>query len=195
MSKVIVDISVSVDGFAAAPRVSAEEPMGVGGHRLHSWYFGGDDRNQEALDNAVGGVGAIVAGRRTYDLSVPWWGLDGPSGPDRVPVFVVTHAAPDVPEGGVYTFVTSGIDDALQRARTAAGGKDVAVMGGVGVVQQYLRAGLVDELSLHQVPVLLGGGTRLFDERGDAHFELETVDVIATADATHLRLRILERQR
>ncbi|MFW6090555.1 MAG: dihydrofolate reductase family protein [Actinomycetota bacterium] len=193
MGKVIVDISMSVDGLATASGVSAEQPLGAGGERLHSWFFGDDDRNQEAHGNAVGEVGAIIAGRRTYDLSVPWWGPDGPSGPRRIPVFVVTHSAPeDAPEGSVYTFVSSGIDQALQRARRAADGRDVAVMGGADIVQQYLRAGLVDELSIHQVPVLLGGGTPLFDEHGGARLELETVDVIATTDATHLRFRVLD---
>src|SRR3712207_6822028 len=100
MSKVIFDISMSLDGFVTAANVRPEEPMGDGGQRLHEWAFGDDERNRELLAEAVHSLGAVIAGRRTYDHSVPWWGADGPTGPARVPVFVVTHAEPeDVPGG------------------------------------------------------------------------------------------------
>lgn len=191
MSKVIFDISMSLDGFIAAANPTVAEPMGEGGQRLHDWAFGGDDSNGELLEQAMRSVGAIISGRRNYDLAVPWWGPDGPGGPARVPVVVVTHHPPEhSPEGGVYTFVTGGIDEALTQARAAAGDKDVAVMGGADIGQQFLRAGLLDELSIHLVPVLFGSGTRLFDDLGPDHLGLETVEIMNTPDATHLRYRV-----
>jgi dihydrofolate reductase len=122
MTKVIFDISVSLDGFVTASNVRPEEPMGDGGQRLREWAFGEDERNRELLAEAVNFVGAVIAGRRTYDLSVLWW-ADGPTGPARVPVFVVTHAEPgEVPEGSVYTFVTGGIESALEQAKAVRRG-------------------------------------------------------------------------
>ena len=192
MSRVIFDISMSLDGFVTASNVWHEEPLGDGGQRLHEWAFGEDERNRELLAEAVDAVGAVVAGRRTYDLSVPWWGADGPAGPARVPLFVLTHAEPeDAPEGGVYTFVTDGIERALEEARAAAGEKDVAVMGGAEIGQQYIRAGLIDEISIHLVPVLFGGGTWMFEHLGSKHIQLESAGAIETPAATHLRFRVL----
>ena len=193
MTKVIFDMSMSLDGFVNGANVRPEEPMGDGGQRLHEWAFGEDERNRELLAGAVTSVGAVIAGRRTYDISVPWWGADGPTGPARVPVFVVTHAQPEeVPEGGVYTFVTDGIESALEKAKAAAGGKDVAVMGGADIGQQYIGAGLVDEISIHLVPVLFGGGTRMFEHLGGEHIQLETAGVIDTPAATHLGFRVVQ---
>jgi dihydrofolate reductase len=193
MPKVIFDMSMSLDGFVTASNVRPEEPLGDGGQRLHEWAFGDDKRNRELLAEAVDAVGAVVAGRHTYDLSIPWWGADGPSGPARVPVVVVTHLEPeDAPEGGVYTFVTDGIESALEQAKAAAGDKDVAVMGGADIGQQYIRAGLVDEISIHLVPVLFGGGTRMFEHLGSEHIQLETAGVIETSLATHLRFRTVK---
>jgi dihydrofolate reductase len=193
MTKVIFDISMSLDGFVTASNVRTEEPMGDGGQRLHEWAFGQDERNRELLAEAVNFIGALIAGRRTYDLSVPWWGADGPTGPARVPVFVVTHAEPEeVPQEGVYTFVTDGIESALEKAKSAAGEKDVAVMGGAEVGQQFIRARLIDEISIHLVPVLLGSGTEMFERLGGEQIQLETVGVIETPEATHLRFRVVE---
>jgi dihydrofolate reductase len=193
MTRVIFDISMSLDGFVTAANVRPEEPLGDGGQRLHEWAFGEDERNRELLEEAVNFVGAVIAGRRTYDLSVPWWGADGPAGPARVPVFVVTHAEPeDAPEGGVYTFVTDGIESALEQAKMAAGEKDVAVMGGAEMGQQYIGAGLVDEISIHLVPVLFGSGTQMFEHFGSEHIQLESAEVIETPEATHLRFRVVE---
>jgi dihydrofolate reductase len=145
MTRVIFDISMSLDGYMTASNVRSEEPVGDGGQGLHEWAFGENERNRELLAEAVDVLGAVIAGRRTYDLSVPWWGADGPSGPARVPVIVVTHAEPnDVPEEGVYTFVTDGIEDALEKARTGAGDKDVAVIGGAEIGQHYIRVGRRD---------------------------------------------------
>jgi len=192
MTKVIFDISMSLDGFVTASNVRPEEPMGDGGQRLHEWAFGEDERNRELLAEAVDAAGAVIAGRRTYDISVPWWGADGPTGPARVPMFVVSNSEPEeVPEGGVYTFV-DGIERALEQAKAAAGDQDVAVMGGADIGQQYIRAGLVDEISIHFVPVLFGGGTRMFEHLGSEHIQLETAGVIETPAATHLRFRVVE---
>ena len=192
MSKVIFDISMSLDGFVTASNVRPEEPLGDGGQRLHEWAFGENERNRELLAEAVDAVGAVIAGRHTYDLSVPWWGADGPSGPARIPVFVVSNTEPqEAPEGGVYTFVDC-IERALEEAKAAAGDKDVAVMGGADIGQQYIRAGLVDEISIHLVPVLFDGGTRMFEHLGSEHIQLETAGVIETPAATHLRFRIVK---
>jgi dihydrofolate reductase len=192
MVNVIFDMSMSLDGFVAASNVRPEAPLGDGGQRLHEWAFGDDERNRELLAEAANFVGAVIAGRRTYDLSVPWWGADGPSGPARVPVFVVTHAEPEeVPEGGVYTFVTDGIERAFEQAKAATSDEYVAVMG-AEIGQQYIKAGLIDEISIHLVPVLFGDGTRMFEHLGSEYIQLETVEVIETPEATHLRFRVVE---
>lgn len=185
----VFDITMSLDGYMTAAGQTAEEPMGEGGHRLHAWAFDGDEQDQRVMSQGGAGTGAVICGRRTYDHSVPWWEADGPTGGARLPVFVLSHGRPDaVPEGGVYTFA-AGVETALEQARAAAGGKDVTVMGGADTGRQFLAAGLLDELSLHVVPVLLGGGTRMFGDL-DAHVELEPVSSIQTPNATHLRLRI-----
>lgn len=191
MGKITFDISMSLDGFVTAANRRPDAPMGDGGEVLHEW-LAGDDRDREVLEGGIESIGAVIAGRRTYDDAVRWWGADGPTGAARLPVFVVTHAAPDqVPEHGVYTFVTEGIERALELARAAAAPKGVCVMGGANVAQQLIRAGRVDEISIHLVPVLLGGGVRLFDRLGDGHVSLEPVDVVGTDRATHLRYRVV----
>ncbi|MBA9002132.1 dihydrofolate reductase family protein [Thermomonospora cellulosilytica] len=190
MGKVVVDISMSLDGFVAAAGRTPDEPLGTGGERLHEWAFGQDERSRALLEEAVGDLGAVITGRTTYDDSVRWWGADGPSGPARRPVFVLTHRQPeDVPEGGVYTFVTGGVEDALRQAQAVAGDRTVSVMGGANVIQQYLAAGLVDEISLHLVPVLLGDGLRLFEHLG-RQVSLERIDVVDAPAALHTRHRI-----
>jgi dihydrofolate reductase len=189
MSKVIFDISMSLDGFMTAANQTPEEPMGDGGVRLVEWAFGVDERDRSVLTRGVAGIGAVIAGRRTYDTSLPWWGADGPTGDARLPVFVLSHSVPDeVPEGGVYTFV-DGVEAALEQARAAAGEKGVTVMGGAETGRQFIRAGLVDELSIHLIPVVLGDGTRMFEELG---LDLENLDAIQTPAATHLRLRVAQ---
>jgi dihydrofolate reductase len=194
MGKVVFHISMSLDGFMTAANRRPEEPMGDGGERLHEWAFGGDPRDREVLTGGVTSIGAAIAGRRTYDYSVPWWGADGPTGPARVPVFVISHDVPeDTPEGGVYTFVTGGIERALEQAKATAGEKGVTVMGGADTGQQYLRAGLLDELSIHLIPVLFGSGTRMFDHLDDRHVELEPGETIQTPAATHLRYRVVRK--
>ena len=189
MSKVSFNISMSLDGFMTAAKVRPEEPMGDSAQRLHEWAFVEDELNRKLLAEAVNSLGAVIAGRRTYDHSIRWWGADGPAGPARVPVFVVTHAEPeDTPEGGVYTFVAEGIERALQEAKAVAGDKDVTVMGGADIGQQYISTGLVDKISIHLVPVLFGSGTLMFEHLGSEHIQLESAGVIETPSATHLRL-------
>jgi dihydrofolate reductase len=173
---------------------TAEEPMGAGGLRLMEWLTGPDDRGRELLAGWVADLGASIAGRTTYDSSLRWWGADGPSGSARRPLFVVTHTAPsDPPEGGVYSFVTDGIVRALERAQSAAEGKTVTIMGGADIGRQYLAAGLVDEISLHLAPVLLGRGTRMFEDLGIGHLDLELTEAVDTPAAVHLRYRIADR--
>jgi dihydrofolate reductase len=166
--------------------------MGDSGQQLHQWALGtADERSAEVLAESLRSVGATIAGRRTYDLSV-WWGADGPSGAARVPLFVVSHSEPEqVPEGGVYTFVDSP-KAALEQASAAAGEKDVDIMG-ADIGQQLLRASRVDELHVHLVPVLFGAGTRLFENLGDDHIQLEITRVIEGLTATHLRYRVVKR--
>jgi len=197
MGKVIFDISMSVDGFMTAARPRLEEPLGDGGQQLHRWAGGGeggiDEQSRALLNRERESAGAMICGRRTYDSSVRWWGADGPSGAVRVPLVVVSHSEPDpatVPEGGVYTFA-DGVVSALERARAIAGEKNVSIMGGAAIGQQYIAAGLVDELLIHLVPVLFHEGPRMFDPSNLEHVPLETVEAVDTPTATHLRYRVI----
>jgi dihydrofolate reductase len=188
MGTVIFDTSMSLDGFMTAADRTPEVPLGHGGEVLTEWAMA-DEGGVELLSRWVGRLGASIAGRVTYDTSLPWWGPNGPSGAARRPLFVVTHQAPrETVEGGVYTFVTDGIESALAQAQAAAGDKDVVVMGGADIGQQYLRAGLIDELQIHLAPVVFGAGTRMFEDLG--RLDLEPVETVRTERATHLRFRI-----
>jgi dihydrofolate reductase len=190
MGKVVFDMSVSLDGFVRASGNTPDEPLGRGGERLHEWAM--DPSGGELTTSVLAEAGAYICGRRTYDDSIRWWQADGPTGPLRLPIFVVTHRAPgDAPEDGVYTFVTDGIESALRQAQEVAAGKDVYVMGGPDTGCQFLRAGLVDHIGVHVVPVLFGGGQRLFDHIADAHVQLEVVSVADTPPATHLLYRVV----
>jgi dihydrofolate reductase len=186
---VIFDISMSLDGYLTAAERRPDQPLGEGGEILHAWAMGDDPANEEYFAEMVEENGAVITGRRNYDDSLPWWDLDGPTGPRRRPVFVVTHRGDEPPAGGVYEFVP-GIDEALAAATAAAGGKDVVVMGGADVAQQFIAAGLVDEISVHLVPVLFGDGTRTFGELTD-HLSLELTTSLSTPTATHLHYRVL----
>jgi dihydrofolate reductase len=190
VGKVIYDISMSLDGFITAANVRPEAGLGDGGERLHEWAFNSaDPRNRELLAKGAS-LGAIISGRHNYDLSVPYWEADGPTGPARVPTVVVSHSVPnDIPTGGVYIFADS-VEAALEKAKKAAGNKDVAIMGGANIAQQFAKLGLIDEISIHLVPVLFGSGIRLFEHLDSGHIPLETVDVIETAEAIHLRFRV-----
>jgi dihydrofolate reductase len=192
MSTLTYDISMSLDGYVRAADPTPEEPLGIGGEAMHEWAMGGDVEGRELLVEAVNANGAVICGRTTYDDSIRWWGADGPTGSDRLPVFVVTHRAPaESPPGGVYEFVTDGIEDALARARSAAGERDVSLMGGPAIANEFLRAGLVDELSIHVAPVLFGSGTPLTEALPE-HVRLEQLAQRATDRATHLRYRIVK---
>ena len=168
--------------------------MGDGGQVLQWWAISSEgDVNDKFLTENVGKLGAIICGRTTYDTSVPWWGANGPSGAARRPVYVVTHKPPkDSPEGGVYSFVTEGLEAALAKAQASAGAKEVSVMGGANIGQQYLKAGLLDEIAVSVVPVLLGEGTRLFDRLGKEVRKLEVIQVLDTPTVTHLRYRVVK---
>ena len=192
MGKVIYDISMSLDGFITAANVRPEAGLGDDGERLHDWAFNSaDPRNRELLAKGAS-LGAIISGRHNYDLAVPYWNADGPTGPARVPTVVVTHSVPqDIPNGGVYRFA-DGIEAALEKAQEVAGDKDVAVMGGGNIAAQFIKLGLVDEISIHLVPVLFGSGIRLFEHLGSEHLQLETTEVTETKEAIHLRFRVIE---
>jgi dihydrofolate reductase len=194
VSKVVFDMSMSLDGYVRAPNNTPEEPLGVGGEQLHDWGLdGSDSTGRELLDRAASDLGATICGRRTYDDSLPFWGANGPTGDRRLPLFVLTHDVPsDVPEGGVYTFVTDGPESALRQARAVAGEGTVSVMG-PDVGRQFIEAGLVDEISVHLVPILFGGGLRMFDHLGDGYVNLEVVEVVESKAATHLRYRVVRK--
>jgi dihydrofolate reductase len=188
LSKVVFDMSMSLDGFATASGQTAEEPMGPGGLALVQWAFDQEDtRSQELATTSVAAAGAVIVGRRTYDTSVAWWGDDGPTGDPNLPVIVLTHR--EAEPYGVYRFATGGLESAVAQAKEAAGGRTVAVSG-ADVGQQLLRAGLLDEVSVHVAPVLFGSGTRLFDNLGDEHIKLEPLEVIDTPNAVHMRFRV-----
>ena len=210
MSAVTCHIAVSLDGFVAGPNQSVDDPLGEGGMRLHQWAFataswreqqgreGGEhNADSEVIDEVVRGVGAYIMGRRMFgggdgpwDATwTGWWGEDPPY---HAPVFVLTHhpREPLAMQGGTtFTFVTDGVESALEQARTAAGARDVAIAGGASAVQQYLAAGLLDELFLHIVPTILGDGERLLENVGDP--TLEPVEVIASPTVTHVKYRVI----
>ncbi|OLT15752.1 hypothetical protein BJF78_16040 [Pseudonocardia sp. CNS-139] len=190
MTRVVVEISPSVDGYVAGEGVSVERPFGDAGQRLHRWLgFDGDPDPQDvaAAGRSFGAAGAVVIGRRMFDVGIAQWGPDGAFG---LPVFVVTsRPEPDLVRGPTtFAFVTGGVRAAVERAGTAAGDREVVVGGGAAVVQQALDAGLVDELRLHVVPVLLGRGTRLFERTPGA--ELVPSGVVVTRNATHTTYRV-----
>ena len=191
MSKVIADSSPSVDGFVAGSGVSVERPFGTAGHRLHRWIgFEGVEPTAEdraAAEATFATAGAVVIGRRMFDVGIGRWGEDGAFGR---PTFVVTSRGrePLVKGPTTFHFVTDGVAAALERAREAAGAKDVLVAGGASIVQQLLREGAVDELRLHLVPVLLGEGTPLF-VRGDTT-ALTLAGAVQTPNALHLTYRV-----
>jgi len=191
MGKVIYDVSMSMDGFISGPNVRPEAGLGDGGERLHEWGINSaDPRNREIVESWTS-TGAIFVGRTTYDLSVPYWGADGPMGAARLPTIIVSHSVPqDIPDGGVYTFVDS-VEAALETAKKLAGDKDIGIAGG-NIAQQFISLGLVDEIFIHLVPVLFGSGTRLIEELGGEHVQLETTEVIETKEAIHLRFRVIK---
>jgi dihydrofolate reductase len=204
MGKVRTGHSTSLDGFIAGPNDGPEAPMGDGGERLLGWYAAGDteyrlpstemvfkvsSQTAELLRETRTTTGALVTGRRTFDLTNGWGGRH----PLDVPVFVLTHTVPQewVYEGSPFTFVTDGLESALKQAKAIAGDKDVGVIG-ASLVQQCIRAGVLDEIHVDLVPVLLGDGVRLLDHLGTEPIELESTRVIEGAGVTHLTFRVVK---
>lgn len=211
MSRVICHQSVSLDGFSAGPNQSLDNPLGEDGLRVHQWIFVTNTwRKSQGLpavpdtpDDAIvkdlmenAGVGAFIMGRNMFgpgrgEWDESWKGWWGENPSYHHPVFVLTHHArrPVPMQGGTtFYFVTDGIDSALRQARDAAGDKDVQIAGGASTVQQFLRAGQLDELFLHITPVILGRGERLLEHVGDPR--MTPVEVIASPSVTHVRYRI-----
>jgi dihydrofolate reductase len=210
MSKLRFKISMWLDGFVAGPSQSIDNPLGIGGMRLHEWVFplkvwratqglqgGGVNESTAVVEGSLANIGATVMGRNMFgghpgpwDAKKPWTGWWGVNPPFHHPVFVLTHhpREPFELEGGTtFTFVTGGIEAALEQARRAAGGKDVSLAGGAKAGRQYLAAGLVDEMEINLVPTLLGSGERLFDGVGDDLHGLELVRTVTAPKVTHLK--------
>ena len=212
MGAALVDITMSLDGFVAGPDPGPDKPLGRGGERLHDWAYdlatfkerhgrtgGTKNADDEVLAEAIGKPGAVVMGRGMFGGGPgpwgddPWEGWWGDDPPFRVPVFVLTHHArePLTKDGGTtFTFVTDGVEAAVEQAKAAAGEKDVSVAGGADVIQQCLSAGLVDQMQIHIAPIVLGGGIRLFDRLDDVDIELEKTRVIDSPAVTHLTFRV-----
>jgi len=208
MSKLKLNITMSIDGFVAGPHQSPEHPLGVGGEELHDWIVplkawreshgmeGGEENASTPFADIIGGAGATIMGRNMFgggpgpwadDSWKGWWGDDPPF---HHPVFVLTHhpREPVEMEGGTtFHFVTDGIESALDQARAIAGDKDVSLGGGASVAQQYMAAGLLDEMVISVRPMFLGAGARLFDNLGDAAPKLEQVEAVAAPGVTHIR--------
>ena len=212
MAKLRFQIAISVDGFVAGPNPSEEHPLGEGGEQLHEWVVklaawrephgreGGETNASSAVfEESLENIGAVVMGRNMFGGGPgpwgedPWRGWWGDEPPFHVPVFVLTHheREPLELEGGTtFSFVTDGVESALEQAKAVAAGKDVSLGGGAGVAQQCLKAGLVDEMLLNVAPVMLGSGTRLFENLEDADIGLERVQVVDAPDVTHLKYRV-----
>jgi dihydrofolate reductase len=211
MSKVRVQISVSADGYVAGPNQSKENPLGEGGESLHDWVVvlrawrephgkdgGEENASSPVMEEALANVGAHIMGRGMFgggpgpwSEDPPWTGWWGDDPPFHMPVFVLTHheREPLTLSDTTFTFVTDGVESALQQAREAAGDKDVTIGGGADAINQFLAAGLVDELELHVVPLVLGGGARLFEGVG-ADLALEQIRVIDAPGVTHVKYRV-----
>ena len=210
MSRLRFKISMSLDGFVAGPNQSVENPLGIGGMRLHEWAFelaifrsqhdleGGEvNESTPVVEESLANIGATVMGRNMFgghpgpwDARKPWNGWWGVNPPFHHPVFVLTHHKREslkLEGGTTFTFVTNGIEAALEQARRAAAGKDVSLAGGASAAQQYLAADLVDEMEISLVPTLLGSGERLFEGVGDDLRGLELVRTVAAPKVTHLK--------
>jgi dihydrofolate reductase len=211
MSKLRFNISMSLDGFIAGPNQSVDNPLGVGGTKLHEWAFplqafrkihgqeGGEvNESNSVMEEMFTNVGATIMGRNMFgghpgpwNSENPWNGWWGPNPPFHHPVFVITHYArePLKLEGGTtFTFVTTGIKDALTQARKVAGGKDFRIGGGANVARQFLAANLVDEMEISLMPVFLGSGERLFENMNSGQ-QFELVRTVAAENVTHLKYR------
>ena len=206
MSKVVLELSMSLDGFIAGPNDGPDNGLGDGGDALFKWYSSGDTdfplpgtdmvfkisrASAEFLRPSWMNIGASITGRRTFDIAHGWGG-NPPGGADE-PHFVVTHTVPQewVKPGSPFTFVTDGVESAVRQARKAAGDKNVDVIG-ASIAQQCLNAGLLDEIQVDLAPVLLGGGVRLFDHLDTAPIALEPLAVVQGLGVTHLRYRVVK---
>ena len=206
MSKVVLELSMSLDGFIAGPNDTPDNGLGDGGDALFKWYSSGDTdfplpgtdmvfkisrASAEFLRPSWLNIGASVTGRRTFDIAHGWGG--NPPGGAEAAHFVVTHTVPQewVKPGSPFTFVTDGVESAVRQAKNAAGDKNVDVIG-ASIAQQCLKAGLLDEIQIDLAPVLLGGGVRLFDHLDTAPIELEPLAVVQGLDVTHLRYRVVK---
>jgi dihydrofolate reductase len=186
MGNVVIDMSMSLDGYIAAPNDNPEQGLGEDGMRLHNWMFDDPSVFEQLYGNLVEETGAVIMGRRSYDNSIKEWGGKGPLG--EVPCFVVTHRPPTNADP-VFTFVSDGIESALAKSQEAAGEKRIGLMG-ANIDQQFLAAGLVDEIRIHVINVLLGGGRRLFDQL-PRRIELEQTGISETQGVTHLDYQVV----
>jgi dihydrofolate reductase len=201
---VFVELSMSLDGFVAGPNDGPEKGLGDGGERLFQWYYSGDTAfplpgtdmvfqiscaSADLLREEWGAIGAMVAGRRMFDIAHAWGG----NPPGGGPCFIVTHIAPQewLKEGSRFTFVTDGVESVIRQAKQAAEGKHVAVSS-ASIAQQCIKAGLLDEIRINLAPVLLGSGVRLFERLGAAPIDLERTRVIEAPGVTHLRFRVVK---
>ncbi|MBI1879896.1 MAG: dihydrofolate reductase [Chloroflexi bacterium] len=184
MGKVILDMSMLLDGFIAGPNNES------GG--LHDYFFSPSGDTVKVIEEGFKTTGVIVMGRRAYNMGAEQDGFV--DNPYQVPTFVLTHAVPEKVAKGAeaFTFVTDGIESILKQAKAAAGDKNVVIGGGANTAQQFMKAGFIDEIQIHLVPVLLGDGIRLFDHLGTEHIELESTRVIAASDVTHLQFRVIK---
>ena len=204
MTLVIGNLSMSLDGFVAGPNDGPGNPLGDGGEQLFAWYYAGDTAlplpgtdmvftvsrtSAELLQGQWDTIGAMVAGRRMFDIADAWHG----NPPGGGPCIIVTHDAPRewAGEGSPFTFVTDGVKSAVRHAKEAAGDKNVAV-GSASIIQQCLKIGLMDEIHIDLAPVLLGGGVRLFEDLGDEPIELEKTRVVEASGVTHLHFRVVK---
>ncbi|MFA1819297.1 dihydrofolate reductase family protein [Virgibacillus oceani] len=201
MGKVILDISMSLDGFITGPNDNRKQPLGEGGMAIQNWLFSGDQpsryndffrlssTNRELFDSTIPNTGAMIVGRRTFDIVNGW---EGNHPIKDVPVFVVTHEPPEsYIEGNTkFVFVTGGIENAVKQAKEAANGKNVSI-GTASIAQQCIKVGVLEEMHLHVAPTLIGKGIRLFDHIGTEQIKLESQQVTDGTDVTHLKYRLL----
>ena len=201
MGKVVFHNSISLDGFVAGPNDSPDNPLGDGGEALFAWYFNGDTevevpgappmkmskKSAEVFQQGISNIGAMICGRRMFNIARAWGG-----NPPGRPCFVVTHNPPQewLMDESPFIFVTDGVESAVRQAKQAAGKKDIA-LSSASVAQQAIKAGLLDEIALALMPILLGGGVRLFDNLGATPIELETTSVIDAPGVTHLGYRVV----
>lgn len=203
MGKVVFNMTMSLDGFVAGPNDGPDNGLGDGGDKLFNWYFGGDTeipisdgnmvlkvspQSAAILEEAFASYGAGIWGRRTFDIAHAWGGH-----PPGSPCFIVTHTVPQewATDGSPFTFVTDGVESAVRQAKAAAGDKDVVICT-ANILQQCLKAGLVDEIHVDVAPLLLGKGVRLFDQFGEEAIELESIRVVEAPGVTHLGFRVVK---